>query len=242
MCDSQFVSSSHFFIRSADREDLWNSTPSKFRINLQKSLKGSKAQISYAQLAATYYNITQYNNKINAGLGSNPSTLITITPGCYTLNELLQALQTDLSFLGTVSITFSQITNLITISNSVAFSLDTNIENSLSVAIGFPPAQYLNNTSFTATFIPKVFDNAIYISCNFATAIQTSTSKLHNISFVIPHTANKNEIIQYYASTHFALQPRVQNQTLGYLEFSVFDERGNLLQGLGDWCLMLEII
>jgi hypothetical protein len=56
MCEnSSALPSTHFLIRSADRENYWETTASDFTINLQRSLKGSKAQISYLQLPVNYY-------------------------------------------------------------------------------------------------------------------------------------------------------------------------------------------
>lgn len=243
MCErSQFATSSHFLIRSADRNDFWNSTPSKFSVNLSKPLKGTRAVISFLQMPATYYNITSTNNKIKADIGAVANTVYSLTPGNYTLNDLMTALQTLLTPLGVPVISFDNIANLMTIANNVNFSLDFNFDNSLSVVLGFSPLlSYSNLLSFTGQKVPKLFDSSIYIGTNFATHIQT-TSKLKNVSFVIPHNVNKNEVIQFYSSTQFALYPKIKDEILGNLEFTAFNEKGELLQGLGEWQIMIEII
>ena len=152
------------------------------------------------------------------------------------------AVQTILAPLGSVSVTFDIIKELMTISNSVNFSLNFNVNNSIVGALGFnPQLTYSSNTSFVGSQVPKLFDSSIYISCNFCTHIQT-TSQLHNVSFVIPHNVNRGEIIQFYSSSQFALQPHIQNQTIGAVEFIVFNEEGRVLQNLADWSIMLHII
>lgn len=243
MCEnSQNVSSSHFLIRSVDRLDYWETTPSKFRVNLTKALKGSKAMISYAQIPSTYYNITPTNNVFNYGLGLLTNVQIIVPVGSYTLNDLINTIQTLLVALPNISVNFNTITNLITISSSVNFSLNFNVNNSISSVLGFSPnLVYSNSLGFTGLFVPKIYDNAIYIGCNFCAHMQ-NTSKLPNVSFIIPHNCNKNEIIQFYAATQFQLNPKVLDQVIGYLEFTVYNEKGEILQGLADWCMMIQII
>ena len=242
MCDSQLVSSSHFHIRSSDRNDYWNTTPADFTINLSKPLKGTRAQIAFCQIPATYYNITSTNNKFNGGSGDALNISFTVPIGSYNLNDLMSAIQNLLNSIGPATVVYDNITGLINISNDVSFSLDFNVDNSIASVLGFSPnKEYIDDTSFTAWQAPKLFDNAIYISCNFATHIQT-TSNLKNISFLIPHNVNKGEIIQFYSSTQFALQPHVKEQTIGSVRFMVFNEKGELLQGLADWAIMIQII
>lgn len=242
MCDSQLVTSSHFHIRSADRNDYWNTTPADFTINLQKPLKGTRAQISFCQIPATYYNITSSNNKFNGGAGLSTATSYTVPIGCYNLQDLMSVIQNLLTPIGITTVTYNNITGLINITNVNPFSLNFNVSNTIAAVLGFNPSQtYSNSTSFTAWQSPKLFDNAIYISCNFATHIQT-TSNLKNVSFLIPHNVNKSEIIQFYSSTQFALQPHVKEQTIGSIRLTVFDEKGELLQGLADWAIMIQII
>lgn len=243
MCESQSVSSSHFLIRSSDRNSFWDTTPANFNINLQKSLKGRKAQISYLQMPVTYYNVNSSNNTFTANIVDAPETIINVTPGSYNISDIINYLQGALSFLGTVTVTLNPITFLFTISCNNIFYLNFNVNNSIAEVLGFNPNLiYGGQLSYTAQKAPKLFDNAIYISCNFATAIQTTTKKLHNVSFVIPHNCNKGEIIQFYASTQFSLQPRIFEQTIGIIEIKVFDERGRQLENLGEWVMMLEII
>lgn len=236
MCDP-YVTSTHFKIRSIDRNNFWDTTPSKFSINLSKPLKGTKAQITFCQIPNTYKNITDQNNAIEAN-----GTTYLIPTGAYTLPDLMTAIQTVLAPLGTPSVTFSPITSKMTISNGVNFTLNFNIDNSISKAIGFSPnLSYSGQNSYTGLLVPKLYDSAIYIVTNFAISIQ-STSNIKNVSFVIPHNTNRSEIIQFYSASQYTFQPRVENQTLGYLEFEVRDENGRILENLGEWTIMFQIV
>lgn len=234
MCDSQLVTSTHFHIRSADRNDYWNTTPSDFTINLQKPLKGTKAQISFCQIPNTYFNITNSNNKF-----SYDDVPYTVSIGCYSLQELMNAIQNLLPVGSTVS--YDSITGLIVITTINSISFDFAVNNSIAPVIGFNPNETYTGTTLIGWQSPKLFDNAIYIGCNFATNIQT-TSNLKNVSFVISHNVNKGEIIQFYSASQFNLQPRVQEQTIGSIRFTVFNEKGELLQGLADWSILIQII
>jgi hypothetical protein len=237
MCDNPYATSTHFLIRSSDRTDYFNENPASFKVNLATALKGSKAQISYAQIPNTYYNVTSKNNRFGVD-----DDLITIPPGAYSLNDLMSAISNALLPYGTPTVTFNNITNLMTIALNVNFLLSFVMSNNISRLIGFNPnTERSGQQSYTGTRTPKLYDNAIYISTNFCTNIQT-TSNLKNVSFVIPHNVNKGEIIQFYSSTQFALQPRVNQQTIGNIEIRVFDEHGDLLQGLGEWCIMIQIL
>ena len=180
MCDNPSnLPSTHFLVRSADRENYWETTSSDFTINLQRSLKGQKAQISYLQLPVSYYNVTQNNNTFTANVVDAAETTINITPGSYNVSDIITALQTAMSFLGTMTISLNPITFLFTISCNNIFYMNFNVNNSIARLLGFNPnLTYEDQLSYTAQNPPKLFDNAIYISCNFSTTIQTTTKAL----------------------------------------------------------------
>lgn len=237
MCDSQLVTSSHFHIRSADRQNKYQTTPAEFTVNLSKPLKGSKAQLSFLQAPSSYYNVTIYNT-----FGYDDS-VITISPGNYSMNDLISAVNTKLSLLPVdTRLSYNQITSLMTFSGSSNFVLSFG-DNSMADILGFNPTlTYVGASTYTGSFVPKLYNNCIYMTVSFCGHIQTTTPYLNNVSFVIPHNVNRSEIIQFYSSTQFALQPKVKDQTIGTVDIRVFDENGNQLQGLGDWAMMLHII
>ena len=69
------------------------------------------------------------------GEGLINGTTYNVAPGSYNLNDLLQAIVN----LTNVAITYYDIPNLITISNTTAFTLNCNIPNSISYVYGFNP-------------------------------------------------------------------------------------------------------
>lgn len=233
MCDNLNVpTSSHFLIRSIDREEYYSSSPSSFRVQLSKPLRGNKAQIAFAQLGNTYYNITNKNNAIKYN-----NVLYTVPEGCYSLNELMSTIGSLL----TLTVSFDSIVGRMTIQSGVIFTLDLTIDNSICKKIGFLPQVYAAALSYTGSYVPKLYDNSIYIQTNFCAHIQTTSPK-KNVSFVIPHTGNKGDIIFFYASSQFSLQPIIKDQTIGILEINVLDEDGDILKNLAEWQMMIQIV
>lgn len=228
---------SHFTINSKDRDDYYLGNPASFRVSLPKPIKVECAKLSSAQIPNTFYNVTANNNKITAN-----SVNYGLSPGCYSLNDLTQALQALLAPLGTVTVSYDNIAGFVTITNSVAFSL-TFGANSVAKLIGFNPGlTFTGQTSYTGTLTPKVYSSAVYIGSNLGTAIQTTCRQRPDYTFVIPNTCNKGEIMQFNALTQFDLRPRVKSNFLSVLEFVVYDEDGNQLQGLADWNMTIQVL
>jgi len=98
------------------------------------------------------YNITQYNTiafSMTSGTTTTPYSL-TLAPGNYVVSEFTAALQTLMNgSLSGFTVTYSNITGLITISNSNLFSLDF-AASTMHVVLGFLPQQYAATTSITA--------------------------------------------------------------------------------------------
>lgn len=224
----------HFLINSCDRDDI-NTIPANCRINLPKLINPICAELSFAQIPNTYYNINTSNNAIGTGV-----TTYFITPGCYSLTDLLQALATLLNSI-TPTITYDDITNKISISAPLAFTLDFTVPNSLYHKLGFRKIIYEDSTLYTASFGPHVFDNFIFININdIPGGVMTSNKNMYNASFVVPNICNKSEIIQFYAHSQFYLNPRVNTSNLQYLDIKIHDSDGRLLDGLSDWSMMIK--
>ena len=113
----------HVFVQSQDRENFWASYPSNFRVLLPKSIKAECAELSFAQIPNTYYNINASNNSFQAN-----GTPYSITPGSYNLNDLLQAIATT-----NLEISYNDIPNLISFSNVTTFTLNFNVSLSICV-------------------------------------------------------------------------------------------------------------
>ena len=221
----------HFYIQSEDREDYNNTSPANFRVALSRELNPHCIEVSFCQLPNTFYNITASNN--NFLFNNVPQT---ITPGCYTLSEAL----TEFASVTGLTVGYNDITNLITISAGANFSLNFNVQNSIGKLLGFKTILYSAQNSYTGTFGPKIYHSAVYISLNIGNGVLTS-SGLKNVSFVIPNNVNKSELIQFYARTQFSLAPNVKKNGIQHFEVRVFDEKGNELQGLSDWSLLIKL-
>ena len=94
------------------------------RVLLPKSIKAECAELSFAQIPNTYYNINASNNSFQAN-----GTPYSITPGSYNLNDLLQAIATATN----LEISYNDIPNLISFSNVTTFTLNFNVSLSICV-------------------------------------------------------------------------------------------------------------
>lgn len=221
----------HFFIQSEDREDYNNTTPANFRIMLQNEINPKCIEVSFAQLPNTFYNITAANNSFLYNAAP-----FAVTPGCYTLQEVLL----EITNLTGLTIGYDDITNKITILSGVVFSLNFNVQNTIAKAIGFKTILYSGAAMYVSSFGPKIYQSAVYVSMSIGTGILTS-SGLKNVTCVIPNNVNKSELIQFYSRSQFSLAPNVKQNGLQYFEVRVFDEKGNELIGLSDWCLLIKL-
>lgn len=219
----------HFYINSEDREDWNNTNPASFRANLYKQLNPRCIELSFAQIPNTWYNVTLKNNRIWVD-----DVLYTITPGSYTLNDILQALanSTPLTFA------YNDITNKILISGAAIFEIDFSLPFSMNKLLGFKNIFYSGATSYLGTFGPKLYDTAVFISTNLNQGV-VMTSPLKNCTFVIPVNTNKSEVVQFYSKTQFSISPKVHE--INFLDIRVFDEAGDLLEGMSDWSMMIKI-
>jgi len=97
---------------------------------LDRTLKGIQGlKFSNMQFYSTIYNITQYNNTIAFSVTSGRTTTLyslILAPGNYAVSEFTEALQTLMngSSSSGFTVTYSNITGLITITNSNSFSLN----------------------------------------------------------------------------------------------------------------------
>jgi len=107
------------------------------------------------QFYNTIYNINQYNNTIAFSVTRGSTTTpysLTLAPGNYVVSEFTAALEKLMnSSLSGFTVTYSNITGLITISNSNSFLL--NFTNStMYVVLSFLPQQYAATTCITAPY------------------------------------------------------------------------------------------
>jgi len=107
------------------------------------------------QFYNTKYNITQHNNTIAFSVTSGGTTTLyslILAPCNYVISEFTAALETLINSVSPgFTVTYSNITGLITITNSNSFLLNfTN--SSMYVILGFLPQQYEATTIITVPY------------------------------------------------------------------------------------------
>lgn len=191
----------HLIIRSNQR---LSGTPTNFQIQLADNLRDSSYKLNYASIPVSFYTVTSSNNTFYWSEGSTAITC-TLTPGFYTATSLASSLGTAMTSAGTqtYTISYSNITALITITAGSNFSITmgTNTTNSLASITGFN-TNLSANTSQTA---PNI------VNLSPITALQVNIEHLSNFTdcsfnsstFFIPVTGNPLDIIQYTPPDQF---------------------------------------
>jgi len=123
---------------------------------LDRTLQGIKGlKLSSMQFYNTIYNVNQYNNTIAFSMTSGTTTTLyslTLAPGNYVVSEFTAALDNLMNgSLSGFTVTYSNITGLITISNSNSFLLNF-AASTMYVVLGFLPQQYVVDFSITAPY------------------------------------------------------------------------------------------
>jgi len=123
---------------------------------LDRILQGVQGlRLSNMQFYNTIYNITQYNNTIAFSVTSGGTTALysmILAPANYVVSEFTAALQNLMhKALSGFTVTYSNITGLVTITNSNSFLLNF-ATSTMYVVLGFLPQQYAATTIITAPY------------------------------------------------------------------------------------------
>jgi len=123
---------------------------------LDRTFQGVQGlKLSNMQFYNTIYNINQYNNTTAFSVTSCTTTTLyslTSAPGNYVVSEFTAALQTLMNgSLSGFTVTYSDITGLITIINSNSFLLNF-ATSTMCVVLGFLSQQYAATTSITTPY------------------------------------------------------------------------------------------
>ena len=221
----------HISINSANRIDYNNTSPSKCEITLNKAFFANCAELSYFSTPNTFYNITSKNNTflLNAGL-------ITVDPGCYSLNDLTTELLTLLPAGSTVL--YNAVTNQIELTFLLATTLDFSISRFYQV-LGFKKKAYGPSTNFISEQPPKIYQNNIFIQTNLASNIVNDLG--NRSTFVVPILSNRGEMITFHNRTNWSSRPIVKNKEIKNVTFLLKDEYDEPLEGAGEFTLVLAI-
>lgn len=162
-----------------------------------------KVRLLYAAIPYTWYNIDGSNNRVDLII-STVTFNISIPPGNYSANDLAETLQKIFNdihkdFIITVNdLKF-------TISNTIDFSLDFKIDNSLADRLGFNKELTPLSKSHTSSKLAKIIDDyEIFICSNLISGIDNGNIWLHpkpptddQILAVVPITGCFGSVIQY---------------------------------------------
>jgi len=184
---------------------------------LDRTLQGVQdLKLSHMQFYNTIYNINQYNNLIGFIATSSCTESIYIQSlafGNYVVSEFTEALQNLMnSALPGFTVTYSNITGLITIANSNPFLLNFTT-SSMYVVLGFLPQLYPTTTSITAPYalnlgmpvqvhiyISKVINNYIGMQGGYDMP-----------SFIVPVDATWGTIVNFRSKNNYSEYVEIPN-------------------------------
>jgi len=168
------------------------------------------------QFYNTIYNINQYNNTIAFSVTSGTTTTpysLTLAPGNYVVSEFTAALENLMnSSLSGFTVTYSNITGLITISNSNSFLLNFAASTMYAV-LGFLPQQYAATTSITAPYALNLGMPAqvhIYISEVVSSYIGIQGS-YDMPTFIVPVNGARGTIVNFRSKNDYSQYVDIPN-------------------------------
>lgn len=225
-------------IKSSER---YQGSPADFVIHCKHSFVFDKVELIQCIIPNTYYNITSSNNTIL--FNGTPSSII---PGSYSLSELINYMITVFSeFIQ--NIVLNPTTNLLTITGvpaSSPFTISFPNSGSLNSVLGFPSNYSVNSNTFTSSYPPSISELALYIEIGELSSNHLTTNPYFSSqTFLITNNKNKNELIEYYANTHFhqIVTKKINNEVLYTLTVKVKNSFGNIVLGLGEWSLTIAL-
>lgn len=221
----------HISINSANRFDYNNTSPANCEISLNRTIFANCLELSYFMCPNTFYNVTSKNNTflLNAGL-------ITVDPGCYSLNDLTTELLTLLPAGSTVL--YNAVTNQIELTFLLATTLDFTISRFYQV-LGFKKKSYGPGTIFISEQPPKIYQSNIFIQTSIASSIVNDLG--NRSTFVVPISSNRGEMITFHNRTHFSSRISMKNTEIKNIRFYLKDEYDELLEGAGEFTIVLAV-
>lgn len=257
----QFVSSKptdnlriyDYVIDSKDRLNYTLTSSNNFRVDLSNMVPGriSAYGLKSAVIPKTNYNIPAIRNTFTFNDGVADYT-ITITPGNYTMTQLLTEIVTQLNALGpnTFAITYSDISGKTTWTTTgpamvINPSLDAS-QGSILYKMGFVPGVSYTGVSITSPNVANISGvKTAYIRIKQLTQyIRNTTNSMMN--FKVDLSCPFGSII-YFADEAKYHQYFIGNKdnisSLGSFDIALTDEYGAYLDLNGsDWSFVLQLI
>lgn len=163
-------------------------------------------RVENVKVPVSFYNISSNYNTINFTSVTDGAQTITLTPGNYTIDELIAELETQMNAVLTtvIDITYSEFTQKVSI--STATEALTSVSGSLLDIIGFtgvstiatggveaPFVAYTNTASNLKLMISNIVSNNVY--SNSIVSGQFKQTNLQNVSLMIPVKEIRNEFV-----------------------------------------------
>ena len=240
-------------IDSKDRENYITTSSNNFRVDLANPINGRVVAygLKSAVIPKTNYNIPAVRNTFTFNNSISTST-ITITPGNYTMTELLAEITTQLNALGfdTYTVTYNSISGKVTFQSTLAaFTLNPTLDTSqgsILYKLGFVPGIAYTGGTVTS---PNVADisgiKSAYIKIKQLTQYMKNTTN-SVLNFKVDLTCPFGSIVffadegryhQYFNSNKDNLG------SMGFFDVTLVDEYGTLLDLNGrDWSFVIQFI
>jgi hypothetical protein len=208
---------SHFY----SSVNITMTTTTYITINSRKRARGNTCDAVYyldrtlqgvqglkLQFCNTIYNTTQYNNTIAFSVTSSGTTTLysmILNPGSYVVSEFTSALQTLMNsvFSGFI-VTYSNITGLITITNSNSFLLNF-AASTMYVVLGFLPQQYAATTSITVPYALNLgMPVQVHIYISEATNSYIGVQGGYDMpTFIVPVNAAQGTVVNFRSKNDY---------------------------------------
>ncbi len=221
----------HISLNSVNRVNYANTTSANCQINMNRSISAKCAELAFFMIPNTFYNVTTENSTFL--LDGAPKTL---DSGCYTLSQIFTEMLTLLPAGSTML--YNDVLNKIEITTLVNHTLDFSVSQ-IYILLGYEPRLYPANITFISTNPPKIYQSVIHVETNLGTNMVTDTG--FHASFITPINVNKGEMIQFYNRSQFSSRPKVRDREIKNVQVVLKDEYGKVMQGAGDWTLILAI-
>ena len=195
--------------------------------------------VQHAVIPYTFYNIDQYNNRLDISINGITSTVF-ITYGNYNPYSLITFLQTNITGL---SVTYNIITNKFTFSHSAYEFTFLNTSNALGI-IGMPMNVNTSSSNKILTSINCInlqSHMCICLATNLPTGHINNSSKYHNnILCSIPIEGNPFSMITY--TNYNNLKSNFFRNTLSSIQIRLLDQSNNLLDLNGcHWSVTIQL-
>ena len=116
------------------QRQLTTENTNNFTVNLQTPLSFNKCTLKYFESPLTWFNINETNNYMVLTEGA-ATINITIPPGYYNINRLINTISIYLNGMTSINIDYSESTGRVTFSSAINVGLV--FQNSLDSVLGF---------------------------------------------------------------------------------------------------------